>query len=100
MAARDPLTRRISFVLLISPAGKAIGLEVEASIPPTYVRVLFLVDAGDFESIKAFRPGIKEEEVGPGVLHVAGVDPLVLAVVNPEAVENAGHAGRPDRAHR
>src|SRR5205085_12032546 len=87
MAARDPLKIKICLVLLTS------------SVAPADFRVRLVVHAGNFKGIEALGVIIEKQEVGAGVLQMARVDPLVLAIMNPESVKYARHSGGAPRIH-
>src|ERR1043166_815657 len=60
---------------------------------PVDVWVFAGMNTGNAEGIEGGGAIVEEEDVGAGVLTVAGVDAFVFAVVNPPAVENDRHAG-------
>ena len=47
--------------------------------------------AGDAEGIERRGTIVKKQNIGAGILPMARIDPLILAVVNPKPIKNHGH---------
>src|ERR1043166_3936733 len=60
---------------------------------PVNIQSLFIIHTGNAERVIGRCALVEEENVGFGVLGMAGIDALVLSVMNPESIKNDWHAG-------